>query len=156
MSTNALGLERNDYQGLASTLCKGCGHDSVTAALVSALFESSIDPKKVIKLSGIGCSSKTINYFLNQSFGFNSIHGRMAPLATGVHLAQPRAKLIGISGDGDTASIGLGSFLHLVRRNVPMLYIIENNGVYGLTKGQFSATSHEGDHLKKKIKIFRN
>lgn len=148
MSTNAIGLEKLDYQGVASTLCKGCGHDSVTAALVSALYEVSIDPQDIIKLSGIGCSSKTTNYFLNQSFGFNSVHGRMAPLATGVHLAQPKAKLIGVSGDGDTASIGLGSFLHLVRRNVPMVYIVENNGVYGLTKGQFSATSHEGDQLK--------
>jgi 2-oxoglutarate ferredoxin oxidoreductase subunit beta len=148
MSTNAVGLEKKDYQGVASTLCKGCGHDSVTSALVSALFEVSIDPRSIIKLSGIGCSSKTTNYFLNQSFGFNSVHGRMAPLATGVHLAQPKAKLIGVSGDGDTASIGLGSFLHLVRRNVPMVYIVENNGVYGLTKGQFSATSFEGDKLK--------
>jgi len=148
MTTNRIGLDKKNYQGVASTLCKGCGHDSITSALVSSLFELSIDPKEIIKLSGIGCSSKTTNYFLNQSFGFNSVHGRMAPLATGVHLAQPKAKIIGVSGDGDTASIGLGSFLHLVRRNVPMLYIVENNGVYGLTKGQFSATSLEGDQLK--------
>ena len=145
---NSIGLSKKDYQGVASTLCKGCGHDSVTAALVSALHEVSIDPKDIIKLSGIGCSSKTTNYFLDQSFGFNSVHGRMAALATGVHLAQPKAKIIGVSGDGDTASIGLGGFLHLVRRNVPMVYIVENNGVYGLTKGQFSATSNKGDALK--------
>jgi 2-oxoglutarate ferredoxin oxidoreductase subunit beta len=115
---------------------------------VSALYELSIDPKDIVKLSGIGCSSKTTNYFLNQSFGFNAVHGRMSSMATGVHLAQPQAKIIGVSGDGDTASIGLGGFLHLIRRNVPMLYIIENNGVYGLTKGQFSATSLKGDQAK--------
>ncbi len=145
---NTLGLLKKDYQGLASTLCKGCGHDSVTQALVSALYELSFNPKDIIKLSGIGCSSKTTNYFLNQSFGFNAVHGRMSSMATGVHLAQPQAKIIGVSGDGDTASIGLGGFLHLIRRNVPMLYIIENNGVYGLTKGQFSATSLKGDKAK--------
>ena len=148
MSVNAIGLEKKDYRGLASTLCSGCGHNSVTTALICALYEISIDPKEIIKLSGIGCSSKTTNYFLNQSFGFNSAHGRMAPLATGVHLAQPKAKLIGVSGDGDTASIGLGSFLHLIRRNVPIVYIVENNGVYGLTKGQFSSTCDKEDQLK--------
>lgn len=148
--TNSLDLFKKDYQGAASTLCKGCGHDSITLNLTNALFELSINPKDVIKLSGIGCSSKTPNYFLDQSFGFNSLHGRMASLATGVHLSQPRAKLIGISGDGDTASIGLGGFLHLVRRNVPIVYVIANNGVYGLTKGQFSATSKEKDSSKLK------
>jgi len=147
---NKINLTKKDYQGNPSTLCKGCGHDSITQGLVNAMFELSIDPKDIIKLSGIGCSSKTPNYFLNQSFGFNSLHGRMAPLATGVNLSQPEAKLIGVSGDGDTASIGLGGFLHLVRRNIPIVYIIANNGVYGLTKGQFSATSHKDD--KSKIK----
>lgn len=139
------------YKGSPSTLCKGCGHDSITLNLTNALYELSIDPQEVIKLSGIGCSSKTPNYFLNSSFGFNSLHGRMASLATGVHLSQPTAKLIGISGDGDTASIGLGGFLHLVRRNVPIVYIIANNGVYGLTKGQFSATSEKSDTSKLKL-----
>jgi len=139
---------KQDYKGSPSTLCKGCGHDSITLGLTNALFELSVDPSQVIKLSGIGCSSKTPNYFLNQSFGFNSVHGRMASLATGVNLSQPEAKLIGISGDGDTASIGLGGFLHLVRRNVPIVYVIANNGVYGLTKGQFSATSKKDDSSK--------
>lgn len=148
---NSLSLNKKDYMGSPSTLCKGCGHDAITAALVTALYELSVDPQEVIKLSGIGCSSKTPNYFLNQSFGFNSIHGRMASLATGVHLSQPKAKLIGISGDGDTASIGLGGFLHLVRRNVPIVYVIANNGVYGLTKGQFSATSELHDISKSKV-----
>lgn len=139
------------YKGSPSTLCKGCGHDSITLNLTNALYELNVDPQEVIKLSGIGCSSKTPNYFLNSSFGFNSLHGRMASLATGVHLSQPNAKLIGISGDGDTASIGLGGFLHLVRRNVPIVYIIANNGVYGLTKGQFSATSEQSDTSKLKL-----
>lgn len=143
-------MTKKDYQGSPSTLCKGCGHDSITLGLTNALFELSVDPTEVIKLSGIGCSSKTPNYFLDQSFGFNSLHGRMASLATGVNLSQPKAKLIGISGDGDTASIGLGGFLHLVRRNVPIVYVIANNGVYGLTKGQFSATSHIDDTSKTK------
>lgn len=137
-------LTRKDYMGAKSTLCTGCGHDSITNHLVTALFKSKVNPYKVAKLSGIGCSSKTPNYFLNTSQGFNSVHGRMAPLATGVHLANPSLKIIGISGDGDTASIGLGSFIHLLRRNIPMLYIVENNGVYGLTKGQLSATADEG------------
>lgn len=145
---NKNNLTKSDYKGAPSTLCKGCGHDSITLGLTNALFELAVDPAQVIKLSGIGCSSKTPNYFLNQSFGFNSLHGRMASLATGVNLSQPEAKLIGISGDGDTASIGLGGFLHLVRRNVPIVYVIANNGVYGLTKGQFSATSKQGDHTK--------
>jgi len=148
MPNNALNYEKKDYLGALSTLCKGCGHDSITAALVGTFFELSVDPEQIIKLSGIGCSSKTPNYFLNQSYGFNSVHGRMAALATGVHLSQPKAKLIGISGDGDTASIGLGGFLHLVRKNVPIVYVIANNGVYGLTKGQFSATSVENDQNK--------
>ncbi|MGH1469121.1 MAG: thiamine pyrophosphate-dependent enzyme [Bdellovibrionales bacterium] len=148
---NKLNLDKKAYSGSPSTLCKGCGHDSITSNLTTALYELSVDPGEVIKLSGIGCSSKTPNYFLDSSFGFNSLHGRMAPLATGVNLSQPKAKLIGISGDGDTASIGLGGFLHLVRRNVPIVYIIANNGVYGLTKGQFSATSHKDDVSKIKF-----
>lgn len=147
-SSNAVNLEKKDYLGALSTLCKGCGHDSITAALVGTFFDLSVEPEQIIKLSGIGCSSKTPNYFLNQSYGFNSVHGRMAALATGVHLSQPQAKLIGISGDGDTASIGLGGFLHLIRKNVPIVYVIANNGVYGLTKGQFSATSVENDQNK--------
>lgn len=139
--TNQLGLTRKDYSGSPSTLCVGCGHDSVTNQIISALFKSGVKPTSVIKLSGIGCSSKTPNYFLNQSHGFNSIHGRMAPLATGAKLANRNLMTIGVSGDGDTASIGLGGFAHLLRRNLPMIYLIENNGVYGLTKGQFSATA---------------
>lgn len=134
--------------GAKSTLCTGCGHDSITNHLITSLFKSKVNPFKVAKLSGIGCSSKTPNYFLSTAQGFNSVHGRMAPLATGVHLAQPELKIIGISGDGDTASIGLGSFIHLLRRNIPMLYVVENNGVYGLTKGQLSATADEGTLMR--------
>lgn len=147
-NTNRLGLSKADYVGSKSTLCVGCGHDSITNHIITAFYQSSIDPYKVTKLSGIGCSSKTPAYFLNRSHGFNSIHGRMAPVATGVHLAHHEQLLIGVSGDGDTASIGLGSFAHMLRRNVPMLYIVENNGVYGLTKGQFSATADEGSRHK--------
>lgn len=149
-------FSKTDYKGAnPSTLCKGCGHDGITASIVSAFYELNINPKDLIKLSGIGCSSKTPNYFMDDSFGFNSIHGRMANLATGVHLSQPEAKLLGVSGDGDTASIGLSGFLHMVRRNVPIIYIIADNGVYGLTKGQFSATSKSGDVLKnKQVQVF--
>lgn len=146
--TNSLGLTRQDYVGGKSTLCTGCGHDSVTQALITALYQSEIPPYQIAKLSGIGCSSKTPAYFLSQSHGFNSIHGRMAPLATGVSVARSNLSLVGISGDGDTASIGLGGFAHLIRRNVPVLYVIENNGVYGLTKGQFSATADLGSTQK--------
>ena len=138
---NNFGLTTQDYQGSKSTLCTGCGHDSVTQAIVSAYHKSGIHPFKVAKLSGIGCSSKTPAYFLKQSHGFNTIHGRMASIATGAKLANRELQVIGISGDGDTASIGLGGFVHLLRRNLPMVYIVENNGVYGLTKGQFSATA---------------
>lgn len=148
MSTNEIGLSKSDYQGLKSTLCVGCGHDSITNHLITALYQSNIEPTSVAKLSGIGCSSKTPAYFLNQAHGFNTIHGRMAPVATGAHLSNSSLKLIGISGDGDSASIGLGGFLHLLRRNVSMLYIVENNGVYGLTKGQFSATADKDSSLK--------
>ncbi len=146
--TNRLNQTRADYVGSKSTLCVGCGHDSITNHIISAFFQSSVDMYKVAKLSGIGCSSKTPAYLLNRSHGFNSIHGRMAPIATGVHLAHSQQLLLGISGDGDTASIGLGSFAHMIRRNVPIVYLVENNGVYGLTKGQFSATAEEGSRTK--------
>lgn len=148
MSTNHIGLSKADYTGSKSTLCVGCGHDSITNHIITAFFQSSIDPFDVTKLSGIGCSSKTPAYFLGRAHGFNSIHGRMSPVATGVHLANRNQRLIGVSGDGDTASIGLGSFIHMLRRNVPMIYIVENNGVYGLTKGQFSATAEESSLTK--------
>lgn len=139
---------KKDYQGLKSTLCTGCGHDSVTNHIITSLFKAKVNPFKVAKMSGIGCSSKTPAYFLNLSHGFNSIHGRMAPTASGAKLVNPELLTLGISGDGDTASIGLGGFAHLIRRNIPMVYIIENNGVYGLTKGQFSATADEGSTQK--------
>lgn len=145
---NKLGLSKSEYVGAKSTLCMGCGHDTITSHIITACYQSSIDPYQVAKLSGIGCSSKTPAYFLSKSHGFNSIHGRMAPIATGVHLANARQILIGVSGDGDTASIGLGSFAHMIRRNVPMVYLVENNGVYGLTKGQFSATADRGSKAK--------
>lgn len=146
--TTATTKDRRDYEGSKSTLCTGCGHDNVTQHIISSCFNSGIDPFQVAKLSGIGCSSKTPAYFLKQSHGFNTIHGRMAPVATGAKLANRNLVVLGVSGDGDTASIGLGSFAHLVRRNVPMVYIVENNGVYGLTKGQFSATADFGSTTK--------
>lgn len=138
---NELGLTRRDYEGSMSTLCAGCGHDSVTAAIIEACFELNLPAHKVAKMSGIGCSSKTPTYFLLKSHGFNSVHGRMPSVATGANLANNELKYIGVSGDGDTASIGFGQFAHAVRRQVDMLYIVENNGTYGLTKGQFSATN---------------
>lgn len=147
-SVNLIGLTRNDYKGRPSTLCKGCGHDSISARIISVAYDLSLKPTQVIKLSGIGCSSKTPAYFLNQSHGFNSLHGRMPSIATGATLANHTLTAIGVSGDGDTGSIGIGQFKHMVRRNVPMVYIVENNGVYGLTKGQFSATADEGQELK--------
>lgn len=146
---NRLGLELANYDGGKSTLCKGCGHDSITNSIIQAFFEYGVQPNKVAKLSGIGCSSKTTAYFLGQSHGFNAVHGRMAAIATGSALANRTLINVGVSGDGDTASIGLGNFLHAVRRNVPLIYIIENNGCYGLTKGQFSATADKGSALKK-------
>jgi len=146
--TNLIGLTRNDYKGRPSTLCKGCGHDSISARIISVAYDLSLKPTQVIKVSGIGCSSKTPAYFLNQSHGFNGLHGRMPSMATGATLANHTLKAIGVSGDGDTGSIGIGQFVHMVRRNVPMVYIVENNGVYGLTKGQFSATADEGQKLK--------
>ena len=146
--TNKLGMTRNDYIGSASTLCPGCGHDSITSSIITACFELGVNPTQVIKMSGIGCSSKTPAYFMKTSHAFNSVHGRMPSVATGAVLANRSLKTIGISGDGDTASIGIGQFIHLLRRNIPMVYIIENNGVYGLTKGQFSATADLGSKLK--------
>ncbi len=141
---NRIGRGQADYRGASSTLCKGCGHDSVTSNIITAFWEAGIEPHRVAKLSGIGCSSKTPTYFLGQAHGFNAVHGRMPAIATGSHLANRTLVQIGVSGDGDTASIGLGHFMHLMRRNVPLIYIIENNGVYGLTKGQFSATAERG------------
>jgi 2-oxoglutarate ferredoxin oxidoreductase subunit beta len=141
---NRLGLELKVYKGADSTLCNGCGHDSITGAIVRALYEKDVAPHMVAKLSGIGCSSKTTAYFLGRSHGFNAVHGRMAAIAAGVHAANRKLVNIGVSGDGDTASIGLGNFMHMLRRNVPIVYIIENNGCYGLTKGQFSATADKG------------
>jgi 2-oxoglutarate ferredoxin oxidoreductase subunit beta len=146
---NRVHLIKKDYEGAESTLCKGCGHDAITASIITGAYEASLDPKRVIKLSGIGCSAKTTNYFMNQSFGFNGIHGRMAAMATGVGMANHTLVPIGVSGDGDTASIGLGNFSHMVRRNLRITYIVENNGVYGLTKGQFSATADRGTRQKR-------
>ena len=146
---NALGLTVRDYEGGMSTLCAGCGHDSITAALVQAFFELDIPPHSVAKMSGIGCSSKTPAYFLSASHGFNSVHGRMPSIATGAGAANRELHLLGVSGDGDSLSIGLGQFAHVVRRNLDMLYIIENNGVYGLTKGQFSASADVGSKAKR-------
>ncbi|MBA3564670.1 MAG: 2-oxoacid:ferredoxin oxidoreductase subunit beta [Gammaproteobacteria bacterium] len=149
LSRNALGLTRRDYEGSMSTLCAGCGHDSITAALVQACFELDIEPHRVAKLSGIGCSSKTPAYFLGGAHGFNSVHGRMPSVATGANAANRDLYYIGVSGDGDSLSIGLGQFAHAMRRNLNMLYVIENNGVYGLTKGQFSASADIGTKAKK-------
>ncbi len=145
---NRIGLKTLDYQGGKSTLCAGCGHDAVSNQILRAFYEMSVKPESVAKFSGIGCSSKTPAYFLSRAHGFNSVHGRMPSVATGAMLANRHLVSIGVSGDGDTASIGLGQFMHMVRRNVPIIYIIENNGVYGLTKGQFSATADEGARLK--------
>ncbi len=148
LKTNAVGLEKNDYKGLPSTLCKGCGHDSVSARIMNVAYDLSLPPQRTVKFSGIGCSSKSPAYFLGRSHAFNSLHGRMPSVATGAMAANHNLITIAVSGDGDTASIGLGQFKHLLRRNVPMVYVIENNGVYGLTKGQFSATADEGQTLK--------
>jgi len=146
--TNRLGLVRGDYEGSATTLCPGCGHNAITAGIIQAAWEAGLEAHKVAKFSGIGCSSKTPAYFLSQSHGFNGVHGRMPSVATGAHAANRSLTLIGVSGDGDTASIGIGQFIHMVRRNVPVVYIVENNGVYGLTKGQFSATADVGSTMK--------
>lgn len=146
---NLAGLSKNDYRGQPSTLCQGCGHNSIANQIVSAAYEMNLVPEKVIKFSGIGCSSKSPTYFLNRSFGFNSLHGRMPSIATGALFGDLSLKGIGVSGDGDSASIGMGQFKHMMRRNVDMVYLVENNGVYGLTKGQFSATADLGLTLKK-------
>ena len=149
VQVNLAGLSKNDYRGLPSTLCQGCGHNSIANQIVTAAYEMNIVPENVLKFSGIGCSSKSPTYFLNRSFGFNGLHGRMPSLATGALFGDKSMKGIGVSGDGDSASIGMGQFKHMMRRNVDMVYIIENNGVYGLTKGQFSATAEVGLTLKK-------
>ena len=146
--TNRIGLTSQDYQGGTTTLCAGCGHNSVTSQIIAACYDLSLDPRQVVKMSGIGCSSKTPAYFLGRSFGFNTLHGRMPSVTTGVALANRTLLPIGISGDGDTGSIGFGQFKHMMRRNVSMVYIVENNGVYGLTKGQHSATADVGQNLK--------
>lgn len=148
VETNEIGLAQAEYRGKPSTLCPGCGHNAITTQIISACYELGLVPEKIAKFSGIGCSSKSLNYFLNRSFGFNGLHGRMPSMALGASFADTSVKVLGVSGDGDTASIGFGQFKHLIRRNLPMVYIVENNGVYGLTKGQFSATSDEGLELK--------
>ncbi len=146
---NRLGFTRRDYEGKISTLCAGCGHDSISAALIQACWELDIEPHRVAKLSGIGCSSKTPDYFLGSSHGFNTVHGRMPSVLTGASLANRELLYLGVSGDGDSASIGMGQFAHVMRRGVNMTYIVENNGVYGLTKGQFSATADQGSKSKR-------
>lgn len=150
LKRNELGLTVRDYEGSMSTLCAGCGHDSVTAALIRAIWELALPPHMIGKMSGIGCSSKTPAYFVNGAHGFNGAHGRMPPIATGANAANREMTYIGISGDGDSLSIGLGHLCHAIRRNVKMLYVIENNGVYGLTKGQFSASADVGSKSKRK------
>jgi 2-oxoglutarate ferredoxin oxidoreductase subunit beta len=149
LARNELGLTMQDYQGGMSTLCAGCGHDSITAALIQAFFELSLPPHMIAKLSGIGCSSKTPAYFASRAHGFNSVHGRMATIATGAGAANRELTLVGVSGDGDSLSIGLGNLAHAIRRNVNMAYLIENNGVYGLTKGQFSASADVGSRSRR-------
>ncbi len=149
LPTNKLGYTRRDYEGAVSTLCAGCGHDSISAAIIQACFELALQPHRIAKLSGIGCSSKTPTYFLGASHGFNSVHGRMPSVLTGANLANRDLIYLGVSGDGDSASIGLGQFAHSIRRGVNMVYIVENNGVYGLTKGQFSATADRGSKSKR-------
>src|SRR5213594_3768356 len=148
---NALGYTHRDYEGSVSTLCAGCGHDSISGAIIEACLELDIEPHRVAKLSGIGCSSKTPTYFLGNSHGFNSVHGRMPSVLTGANLANRDLIYLGVSGDGDSASIGLGQFAHIMRRGVNMTYILENNGVYGLTKGQFSATADAGSKSKRGV-----
>lgn len=149
LKRNAVGFTRRDYEGPVSTLCAGCGHDSISAAIVQACYEAAIEPHRLAKLSGIGCSSKTPTYFLSNSHGFNTVHGRMPSVLTGAQLANRELIYMGVSGDGDSASIGLGQFAHAIRRGVNMVYVVMNNGVYGLTKGQFSATADKGSVAKK-------
>jgi 2-oxoglutarate ferredoxin oxidoreductase subunit beta len=145
---NHIGLPVIEYRGGKSTLCAGCGHNAISERIIDAMFEMGVEPERVMKMSGIGCSSKSPAYFMNRSFSFNSVHGRMPSVTTGAMLANQTMMALGVSGDGDTASIGMGQFVHLMRRNLPMIYIIEDNGVYGLTKGQFSATADIGSKLK--------
>ena len=145
---NHIGLPVLEYRGGKSTLCAGCGHNAISERIIDAMFEMGVQPERVMKMSGIGCSSKSPAYFMNRSFAFNSVHGRMPSVTTGAVLANSTMRALGVSGDGDTASIGMGQFVHLMRRNLPMIYIIEDNGVYGLTKGQFSATADIGSKLK--------
>ncbi len=147
--TNSLGLTTKSYEGVISTLCAGCGHDSISAAIIQAVWGLGIAPHQVAKMSGIGCSSKSPNYFLNRAHGFNSVHGRMPSVTTGANVANRDLLYLGVSGDGDSASIGMGQFAHVIRRNLNMLYLVENNGCYGLTKGQDSATADEGSANKK-------
>jgi 2-oxoglutarate ferredoxin oxidoreductase subunit beta len=151
LTKNKVGYTRRDYEGRISTLCAGCGHDSISAAIIQACWELDIEPHRVAKLSGIGCSSKTPDYFLGASHGFNTVHGRMPSVLTGANLANRDLLYLGVSGDGDSASIGLGQFANAMRRGVNMAYIVENNGVYGLTKGQFSATADRGSKSKKGV-----
>jgi 2-oxoglutarate ferredoxin oxidoreductase subunit beta len=146
--TNHIGLTVLDYRGGKTTLCAGCGHNAISERIIDAAYEMGVRPERLVKLSGIGCSSKSPAYFVNRAHGFNAVHGRMPSVATGVALANQKVMLLGVSGDGDTASIGIGQFVHLMRRNLPVIYIIEDNGVYGLTKGQFSATADLGAKLK--------
>jgi 2-oxoglutarate ferredoxin oxidoreductase subunit beta len=151
LATNKLGFTRRDYEGAISTLCAGCGHDSISAAIIQACFNIDLEPHRVAKLSGIGCSSKAPTYFLGGSHGFNTVHGRMPSVLTGANLANRELIYMGVSGDGDSASIGLGQFAHSMRRAVNMVYIVMNNGVYGLTKGQFSATADKGSKSKRGV-----
>lgn len=151
LQKNAVGYTRRDYEGKISTMCAGCGHDSISTAIIEACFELAIEPHRVAKLSGIGCSSKSPDYFLNAAHGFNTVHGRMPSVLTGANLANRDLIYLGVSGDGDSASIGLGQFAHALRRGVNMVYIVENNGVYGLTKGQFSATADRGSKSKRGV-----
>jgi 2-oxoglutarate/2-oxoacid ferredoxin oxidoreductase subunit beta len=151
LAKNTVGYTRRDYEGKISTLCAGCGHDSISAAIIQACWELNIQPHRVAKLSGIGCSSKTPDYFLGNSHGFNTVHGRMPSVATGANLANRELIYLGVSGDGDSASIGIGQFAHCMRRGVDLVYIVENNGVYGLTKGQFSATADRGSKSKRGV-----
>lgn len=151
LTQNKVCHTRRDYEGRVSTLCAGCGHDSISASIIQACFEMNIEPHRVAKLSGIGCSSKTPDYFLGNSHGFNTVHGRMPSVLTGANLANRSLLYLGVSGDGDSASIGIGQFAHVMRRGVNMTYIVENNGVYGLTKGQFSATADQGSKSKKGV-----
>src|SRR5271154_1327516 len=151
LAENKVGYTRRDYEGRVSTLCAGCGHDSISAAIIEACYELDVAPHRLAKMSGIGCSSKTPDYFVGASHGFNTVHGRMPSVLTGAYLANRDLIYLGVSGDGDSASIGLGQFAHAMRRGVDMVYIVENNGVYGLTKGQFSATSDKGSKNKKGV-----